>query len=105
MGPVARRPAWLVLGAALLLTSGCDPISAAVVRATGNDAVAPPRGPEQTCERVCEARASAVCTPHQCWRGCNLTLDRMVEHEGDTVIACVARLTPAATGEPSTCSS
>ncbi len=50
---------------------------------------APPRGPEQTCVRACETRCEQ-CAPRQCWRGCNLVLDRLAEHEGDTVLACVA---------------
>jgi hypothetical protein len=50
---------------------------------------APPRGPEETCAKSCEVRANK-CTQQECWRGCNLVLDRLAEHEGDRVIACVA---------------
>ena len=52
-----------------------------------------PRGPEQLCVQACRERATghAACTPHRCWRGCNLVLDRLVEREGDHVIACIAR--------------
>ena len=49
----------------------------------------PPRGPEDTCARACEARATH-CKREECWRGCNLVLDRLAEHEGDHVVACVA---------------
>jgi hypothetical protein len=50
----------------------------------------PPRGPEETCAKSCEARATN-CTRRECWRGCTLVLDRLAEHEGDRVVACVAR--------------
>jgi hypothetical protein len=56
---------------------------------------APPRGPEETCAKVCEARV-AECTREECWRGCNLVLDRLAEHEGDRVVACVANETETA---------
>ncbi len=52
-------------------------------------AESPPRGPEQTCAKACEARAKR-CSSHECARGCNLVLDRLAEHEGDHVLACVA---------------
>jgi hypothetical protein len=55
----------------------------------------PPRGPEETCAKACEARVTA-CTPEECWRGCNLILDRLAEHEGDRVLACVANETGTA---------
>jgi hypothetical protein len=53
------------------------------------NAESPPRGPEETCAKACEAHASR-CTRHECARGCNLVLDRLAEGEGDNVIACVA---------------
>jgi hypothetical protein len=31
-----------------------------------------------------------MCTAKECARGCNLVLDRLVENEGDHVIACIA---------------
>ncbi|MGD0675923.1 MAG: hypothetical protein ABSC94_10920 [Polyangiaceae bacterium] len=49
----------------------------------------PPRGPEQTCAAACGTRAPR-CTRHECARGCNLVLDRLVEREGDHVVECVA---------------
>jgi hypothetical protein len=54
------------------------------------NAESPPRGPEETCAKACASRA-AQCSSHECARGCNLVLDRLVEHEGDRVVACVAR--------------
>lgn len=53
---------------------------------------APPRGPEDTCAKSCEGR-DHNCTREECWRGCNLVLDRLAEHEGDRVIDCVASTT------------
>lgn len=76
----------LVLAAAL----------AAVVALAACNSNSPPRGPEETCARACEARANK-CSPHECWRGCNLVLDRLAEHEGDPVIACVAAANPPCT--------
>ncbi len=67
----------LALAASLALVCACN-------------TAAPPRGPEETCARSCEARA-AKCTDRECGRGCNLVLDRLAEHEGDRVVACVAR--------------
>ncbi len=67
----------LALAASLVLAGACNTAS-------------PPRGPEETCARSCEARATK-CTERECWRGCNLVLDRLAEHEGDRVVACVAK--------------
>ncbi|MGO9839413.1 MAG: hypothetical protein ACLP1X_34980 [Polyangiaceae bacterium] len=53
-------------------------------------AESPPRGPEDTCAKACVTRAGQ-CSAHECARGCNLVLDRLVEHEGGHVLACVAR--------------
>src|SRR6185437_13386343 len=68
----------LVLGATLVLASalGCESPNA------------PPPGPEETCARACAAHVP-VCNQKGCRRGCNLILDRLAEHEGDTVLACV----------------
>jgi hypothetical protein len=65
------------LGAALAVVVACNTAS-------------PPRGPEETCARSCAAHAGQ-CSEHECWRGCNLVLDRLAEHEGDRVVACVAK--------------
>lgn len=72
--PPSRLPV-LSLSLALVLL-GCDP--------------PPPRGPETACAASCASRAPE-CGPDRCRRGCNLVLDRLVEREGDGVVACVAR--------------
>src|SRR5579859_5233497 len=58
--------------------------------ATRCAAEAPPGGPESLCNKACVTDAPH-CRSDQCARGCNLILDRLAEHEGDRVIACVAR--------------
>jgi hypothetical protein len=50
----------------------------------------PPSRPEETCARACVERARAVCTEGECERGCRLALDRLIEKEGERVLACVA---------------
>ena len=52
-------------------------------------AQSPPGGLEASCARVCAAHAPQ-CSESQCARGCNLILDRLAEHEGGHVLACVA---------------
>jgi hypothetical protein len=52
----------------------------------------PPRGPESSCVDACHARVPR-CSDTECARGCNLVIDRLEQHEGDTVIACVAAST------------
>jgi hypothetical protein len=47
-----------------------------------------PRSPEEICRESCAARATR-CTDGECEIGCNMSLDRLVEHEGDRVIDCV----------------
>jgi hypothetical protein len=66
----------------LALAAGCGPET-------------PPTGPEQTCVKACETRVDG-CSPRECRRGCNLVVDRLVEREGDHVLACVARAASAA---------
>jgi hypothetical protein len=46
--------------------------------------------PDETCKATC-ARRVPRCGEVACERGCTLALDRLVENEGDAVIACVAR--------------
>jgi hypothetical protein len=53
-------------------------------------AAEPPNNPEEVCVQACGQRAKNRCTDDDCRRGCRLALDRLVEHEGDHVIACVA---------------
>jgi hypothetical protein len=54
----------------------------------------PPVGPEQTCVKACETRLDG-CSPRECRRGCNLVVDRVIQREGDRVLACVARTVAA----------
>jgi hypothetical protein len=63
--------------------------SVAVVACTPHDA---PTHPEEACAYACAAKATS-CTSSECARGCNLTLDRIIEREEDHVIACVAKAT------------
>jgi hypothetical protein len=60
----------------------------------GCPAAAPPRGPEQDCVEACASRAHQ-CGEVQCARGCNLVIDRLVERQGEPVLACVAASTGA----------
>ena len=72
------------LGGALLLTAGaCATFAHEVPRDDG-----PAAGPEATCTKRCTS--AGLCSTQACTRGCNLVLDRLVEHEGDRVLACVA---------------
>jgi len=90
-GPVIRlaRAALLVLAA-----------SAAACNLINNDG--PPRGPEETCARACKTRASQ-CSDTQCWRGCNFVIDRLAQHEDETVLACVASATSTSASKPAAC--
>jgi hypothetical protein len=49
----------------------------------------PPAGAEGACVRKCVERAHG-CRRAQCARGCNLVLDRLAEHEGKGIVACVS---------------
>jgi hypothetical protein len=50
----------------------------------------PPAKPDALCVKACTDRAGVRCNDTDCRRGCRLALDRMLEKEGDNVIACVA---------------
>lgn len=85
--PVGR----LLVALSGLALAACDLLIPPLHRAVApNQAEAPPDGPERACTEVCAARASR-CTARECLRGCNLVLDRLVEHEGTHVVACVAQ--------------
>jgi hypothetical protein len=60
----------------------------------------PPNNPEEVCVRACNERAGARCTDGQCRRGCRLSLDRLVEHEGDRILACIAGATTKLCDDP-----
>lgn len=50
----------------------------------------PSNRPLDTCRHSCVAKAGRECSEHECERGCEMILDRIIEREGDRVIACVA---------------
>jgi hypothetical protein len=50
----------------------------------------PANRPLDACRHTCEEKAAHQCSASECERGCDLILDRVVEREGDNVIACVA---------------
>ena len=58
-----------------------------------------PRSPEETCAAACTGRAPR-CTHDQCLVGCNLALDRIIEHEMNTVLDCVAKNEARACDDP-----
>ena len=59
----------------------------------------PTNHPEETCQTSCASRAAKKCDEPACARGCRFILDRIIEREGDRVIACVARQ-PGGCGDP-----
>jgi len=59
--------------------------------ASGCPAPASPPGPVAVCAARCEKEAAKACSESECVRGCELVLDRLVEREGATIVACVAR--------------
>lgn len=65
-------------------------VAGAVLAISACQAIEPASHPESTCMDACEKRTGA-CDEKQCRRGCRLALDRLVEREGDNVIACVAK--------------
>lgn len=46
---------------------------------------------EAACVEDCEAHAHARCNDTECIRGCKFSLDRLLEHEGRNVVACIGR--------------
>ena len=69
-----------VAGAALALF--------AIVACQSN--LAPTPGFEERCTDACHTQAYQ-CGIDQCVRGCRFVLDRLVEHEGPRIAACVAK--------------
>ncbi len=55
------------------------------------NANSPDGRPERQCFDRCRDKLASACTEDQCVRGCRFVLDRLVEHEGPGVLACVAR--------------
>ena len=80
MARLVARLAWSALAVSAVAIAACH-------------SMVPPSSADQKCERTCRARASSVCSADECAKGCSLALDRVIEHETDTVIACVARST------------
>ncbi len=54
-------------------------------------ATAPIGKTETKCVDDCKMHASKNCDDDSCARGCRFILDRLVEHEGHNVVACVAQ--------------
>ena len=52
-------------------------------------------GAEERCTQRCLDQAPK-CEPSSCERGCRFVLDRLVEHEGKTILGCVARVSMSA---------
>jgi len=52
--------------------------------------VEPRERPDVICADACKRRITG-CSVHACERGCAFVLDRLVEHEQDTVLGCMAR--------------
>lgn len=71
-----------------LFASGC--VAAIVVLAVACR-TSEPKTPVAKCRERCEATVSDQCTAAECERGCEFILDRLVEREGNNVLACVAR--------------
>lgn len=65
-------------------------LSFACLALLGCRALDVPLTPDELCARACVDRA-AQCNAEACGRGCMLALDRLVEREGETVLACVVR--------------
>ncbi|HLK41219.1 MAG TPA: hypothetical protein VKU41_30920 [Polyangiaceae bacterium] len=73
-------------------------VLAASVLSSACGVESPPTGPEETCVRACRTTA-AQCSRDDCARGCELVLDRLVQHEGDHVLACVGQAQSAGSSE------
>jgi hypothetical protein len=80
--PLTRLRSSSALASALLLgvlLAACSPTN-------------PTPGAEARCTSRCLDTAKS-CAPSSCERGCRFVLDRLVEHEGASILACVARST------------
>ena len=49
----------------------------------------PSNRPLDNCHARCVQMAKRECSDDECWRGCELILDRIIERESKSVIACV----------------
>jgi hypothetical protein len=89
---VLRFP--LLLPLLLASIAACDlllPPAADLVAPDHSDS--PSGGQEASCVAACSAQAKN-CSHHACARGCNFVLDRLVQHEQPTILACVAAAHP-----------
>lgn len=50
----------------------------------------PRNRPEVRCADACSVQAKARCSSVECERGCLFVLDRLVEREQSTVLACIS---------------
>ena len=50
----------------------------------------PRERPDVACSDACKKRVSG-CTEHGCERGCAFILDRLVEHQQDTILRCMTK--------------
>jgi hypothetical protein len=64
-----------------------------VVPISGCKASFPSSSVEDNCRVACAAKAPG-CTADECARGCNFIIDRIIEHEGDSVLACMGKVHP-----------
>ena len=65
-------------------------VAVSVRGAFGCRVFGPSNRPIEACMRTCNKYASKQCNEAQCERGCEFVLDRLVENEGDRIIACIA---------------
>jgi len=54
-------------------------------------ALEPTNRPLDRCRLSCLEKAKHSCSEAECERGCEFILDRIVEREGENVVACVAK--------------
>jgi hypothetical protein len=75
-----------------LVVCGALTFSALLSSSVGcGKALEPANRPIDTCVKSCVTKASRQCSEAECARGCEFILDRILEREGNNVIACVAR--------------
>ena len=54
-------------------------------------ALEPANRPLDRCRASCLAKTKQSCSEDECERGCEFIIDRLVEREGENVVACVAK--------------
>jgi hypothetical protein len=62
----------------------------------------PRERPDVRCADACKQRVTR-CTEHECERGCAFVLDRLVEHEQEPVLACIASASHCADADWADC--